>query len=456
MFYDGIRPIAIKYPERVAILPIGGSALTYRALWQSVTYAIEYFNKQGLKPGDVVFVRRSDPIMLIVDLMAMWHIGCITLAFPPSINSWQKVVDRIRPQFLQTDSFLTKLEEYHGDARLCKEDDVLSFTSGSNGPQKVVIRPILNLMDEALGVGKHLGLDNLSRVCVMTPLEHSFGCGVWRATLIAGATLVVPTAATLTRKLDQIRKAAISVDFLFGVPFLFHMLAKENFRVSRGARAFAGGEVLPTNMADEWQKRTGTILQQEYGLSEGGITLMANPDTKSYSLGSPIPGVTAELIDVNPITRVGELVVYRNYAPKAYLLEGAAETFLPDGGIRTGDLMWSSKGMYEPVEYHFVRRIKSIIVVAGLKVTPNEIEQEIREAGGVEDVVVLPERNQLTGERPVAFIVLSPSVHSVEHIHHHLRTTLEPYKVPHRFVILEELPRTDSGKVDREALLDKV
>jgi acyl-CoA synthetase (AMP-forming)/AMP-acid ligase II len=210
------------------------------------------------------------------------------------------------------------------------------------------------------------------------------------------------------------------------------------------ARCFAGGETVSETLIHDWHKCVGIPLYQEYGLGEGGVTTIADWGSKEASLGKPLPSVVLDLINQDS-EGVGEIVVYRPHAPTQYLFGESPETFQTDGGIRTGDLAKFVNG-----QYYFMGRKKSVIVVAGLKVVPLEIEQAITSITGKEVAVVgWPDPN--TGERPVAFIESKDPVNNYD-LFHELRKELEGFKVPKDIRVMEHLPRTMSGKIDRNQL----
>lgn len=453
MFYEKIAEVAKDDPKRVAIV-CGPQPVTYEELFKAVRDNMYTFMKTGVQERDIVMVDIAHPVSFLEYMIPIMSIGAVALAIPPSIGDQTRksLMEPIHPQFVltETEFYNTKMPASH----VVNVGDLLHFTSGSSGPSKIVIRPRKNLFDEAYGVSQHLGLTGAERIMVMTPLQHSFGCGVWRACLSAGATLVVPAAFNIAAKLVEIRSLLRELlpNYVFGVPYLYQVLGSSKLILWNQTRCFAGGETLFPATSDQWLKSTGVPLQQEYGLGEGGIAVMALPNSPPSVLGRPIPGVRLKVDRPCHNAGVGELVVYRNHAPKAYLLEGPADTFMPDGGIRTGDLV-----SHEDGEYVFHGRIKSIIVVAGLKVTTQEIEEAIRRQPRVGDVAVIAYPDDITGERPVAFVVpeAGEKVNPIE-IRACLKATIDSYKVPKQIKIVNELPRTASGKVDRNALKQHV
>ncbi len=449
-FYDAITNVTRKDPDRIAIV-CGDTQITYSDLAMKINDSVGKMMRHGVTSNDIVAVNVQTPIEFIRDMVASMLVGCRIFPVLPSmgLTSYERIISELDPHAVIDKEGIRSRHPFT-ISRLCGESEILSLTSGSCGSQKIVVRPMGNLVDEAESVANHLGLGAGQRVFAMTPLPHSFGCGLWRASLYAGATLYTVSAHDINSRIVQIRNTLEKgVDFVFGVPYLYQLLVKRHVKLSIPvtSRCFAGGETLPESVARQWLESTGVELQQEYGLSEGGITTLADNDSPSYSIGVPIPGVALRIINRSE-NGVGELVVYRRNPPVKYLFEGASDTFLSDGGIRTGDLV-ETDGCY----YYFVSRSKSVIVVAGLKVTPKEVEDAVTGSRNVEDVSVVGVKDDSVGERPVAFVIPVTRPLDVDELRTTLRFKLDSYKVPHRIIEVDEFPRTSSGKVDKNALI---
>ena len=208
---------------------------------------------------------------------------------------------------------------------------VIYMTSGSYGSHKFIARSADNLLDEARSVANHLALFPGTNVLVTTPLEHSFGCGMLRAILYAGATLYTWSGESFLDKLASFRPVLPSMDIITGVPYVFRRLLHgwvEGEPLK--AECYAGGETVQTSLSSEWLATTGVPLCQEYGLSEAGIVTFSLPGDPSESIGRPTPGAVVSIID-------DELVVYRPHLPSKYYFGESPETFV-EGGVRTGDL----------------------------------------------------------------------------------------------------------------------
>ncbi len=455
-----IDMVARAAPRTLAIV-CGDRGITYETLVASVRDRLLELVGEGLHAGDIVALDITHPIRFIQYALAILTLGCRLFPIPPSMGreSRARLMTELRPKAIVDNSRLQCLPALSDVRYVYPPGGVLHLTSGSYGLQKVVVRPLGNIHNEALGVASHLGLMPGHRLMAMTPLSHSLGSGLWRATLCAGATLYAPASEAILARLSELEAMmAVPMNYLFGVPYLFQVLLQRRHNLSRlrYTRCFAGGESLSGRLAERWLGATGAPLQQEYGLGEGGITTIAKPGTPSNFIGSPLPGIVLKIRE-QTAHGVGELVVYRPHAPTSYLLEGPDSTFISDGGIRTGDLVKEVPTLGVGTNYQFIARKKSVIVVAGLKLVPLEVEDAIRECDvEVLDVAVIAEPDARTGERPVAFVAMGSDNSDHGGIRAMIRASLSfklsSYKVPKRIEVMRELPRTASGKVDRNAL----
>ncbi len=431
--YDVLKTHAKEQPDAVAVID-GGVISTYAELLTATDEAALRMSHQGVTSGNILSVGIDLSVPFIAGVIAGMLLGCKVL--PLSVNT-------------ATDKVETLLEALRAITPV-DSPGILHRTSGTYGARKLVARSIGNLIDEADAVATHIGLMPGRKLLSMTPLYHSLGCGLWRACLTAGATLVTPLQPHIYSRLIQIRSYLHQdMDYVFGVPYLFDQLSRpgntNKMPHLNVTRCFAGGEVLTERVVRQWYRSTGTPLGQEYGLSEGGIVSIADSNTPWQSIGAPIPGVVLSIGNVGEGGSEGELIVRRNFEPTEYVFEGATDTFLPGGGVRTGDLVTRDSDYW-----YFKGRIKSVIVVAGNKVVPAEIEEALLAHPDVQEAVVIKTPHESTGETPIAFITGVDDKVDVRDIRESLE--LERYKIPDRILVIKMMPRTESGKVDRNEL----
>lgn len=440
-----------KNPDHVMLKLSDGSTFTYRELYTAIQSVRAWLFTKGVK-GSIIILDAPSDFDHICCLIACISLGCRVLPFYKRLHDKEKksIIKKVQP--------LIVLKERPEGRKMnncffeTHAGHILHFTSGSYGAKKIVLRPYGNLVDEAISVATALRLTVDDVVLVTSPLAHSFGCGMLRAVLYVGATLALAPNLEINRKIVGIRRLLREdASIVTGVPYIYELLLRGSTRspIRQGMRCYAGGAHLTRSLAERWEQIFNEPLRQEYGLGEGGITTFANQSDPPESIGSPIPNVRLKIIETDP-SGVGELIVYRPDAPRRYLFNESPQTFQKDGGIRTGDLARADKNG----RYYLVGRKKAIINVAGLKVNPREIELCLMQHNAVDEAVIMSMPDITTGERPVAFVKTSDKQLTGRACINFLSQYLSKHKIPKRVLLVTELPRTESGKIDQMRLTE--
>ena len=336
---------------------------------------------------------------------------------------------------------LNNLKKLHKEVGKSDKAGVAFLTSGSVGTSKIVIRDYDSIYKESNDVARKLNLNINDNILITSPVTHSYGFGMLMAAKLVGAKVFTANSPNIYTRLKEIKNilASEKIDIMTGVPFIFKMLLKS--KPERVAiRNFVGGETVPLPLIKNWENEfNNSHLLQEYGLSEVGIVSFGSIHDIPTSIGTPIPNTKI-------IIENGELIVKRDSAPTKYLKGNSEETFT-NFGIKTGDLGYERNGLF-----YLTGRKKSLIIVAGLNVVPEEVENVIRYYSKVDEVVVKGENHDLRGEIPVAYITPKLSNNKIKVLKDWLGDKLESYKIPQKFITMNEFPRTSSGKVDRNGL----
>ncbi len=220
---------------------------------------------------------------------------------------------------------------------------------------------------------------------------------------------------------------------------------------------------LPLVQLMAFEKRFGIPVIETYGLSEAAATVAANPAPperyKPGSVGRPA-GVSIRvcrpldetpiggLQDV-PIGHEGEVCISGPSVIDAYD-NGAGATSFQDGWFRTGDL-----GYLDDDGFLFITgRLKEVINRGGEKIAPREVEEILLAHPYVRDAALIGEPDPIYGQRPVAYMVLenNDGVDPIPSIREHLARQLSAYKLPARFVVVDKLPRSQTGKIRRHLI----
>lgn len=233
----------------------------------------------------------------------------------------------------------------------------------------------------------------------------------------------------------------------------FSELDFSNFKFGLG-----GGMAVQRPVAEKWQKVTGTVLLEGYGLTECSPVVAVNPpQLEAYkgAIGLPVPSTDIMLIDDNgnevAAGESGELWVKGPQVMKGYYNRPeASEEILKDGWLATGDIARYDEEGY----FYIVDRKKDMILVSGFNVFPNEIEEVAAMHDAVLEVAAIGVPHDVSGEVVKLFIVRKDDSLTAEAVISHCRTHLTGYKVPKHVEFKEELPKTNVGKILRRELRD--
>jgi len=343
---------------------------------------------------------------------------------------------------------------------------VLQYTGGTTGLPKAVMlthENILSNIEQRLRLTfRTLEVPAGAKVINTLPMCHVFGltCVTLGAISIGMNQLIVPRFQVRT-VLELIRNAKPFA--FFGVPTMYAAFLREadleEFGLDRVTVFNSAGAPMPPAQLAQFEKRVGARVLDGFGISEASPSTHTNPpflQRRDGSSGIPLPfteartvEVGSELVDVPP-GETGELAVRGPQVMKGYWgdPELTART-LRDGWLLTGDLARIDEDGY----LHIVGRCKDVIVASGYNVYPAEIERVIGQVDGVAEVAVVGIQDEYRGETVKAAIVpAGRATVDLEAVIARCRAELAPFKVPTILEILEELPRTAVGKIDRRRL----
>ncbi|WP_131735445.1 long-chain-fatty-acid--CoA ligase [Actinomadura roseirufa] len=225
-----------------------------------------------------------------------------------------------------------------------------------------------------------------------------------------------------------------------------------------------GGSPISETLLTEAVKGLGCEFAQIYGLTETGNTAVCLPPSdhvpggpRMRAAGRPYPGVEAKIIDRSgapvPAGTVGEVCLRSPANMLEYWRrpEATAET-LVDGWIHTGDAGYLDEDGY----VHIHDRIKDMIIVAGENIYPAEIEHVLAKHAAVADAAVIGVPDDRFGEAVHAFVALRAGHEAgPRDLLEFLRDRIAAFKIPSRFVFVDQVPRNPSGKILRRELRDE-
>lgn len=347
-------------------------------------------------------------------------------------------------------------------ARSPEEPLVGQFSSGSTGRPKRLDRTHGQCVAEAesyLG----LGLTPEDKILAAVPLFHTWGMGACIfGAAVSGATLVIledphPFLLKRHRALELIENEGITV--FPGVPFNYRLMADSpaDSDLSSLRLCFTAGMAMPRETFEAFGERFGVLVRQLYGSTETGMiaaNLSDDPVTTFESVGTPVKGVTVEIVDDDGAAvaagEVGEVTVASPSSTLGYgdLPELNALAFR-DGRFFTGDL-----GRLDENGMLFLEgRKKLLIETGGFKVDPIEVEAVINDHPGVSESVVVGVDTEVAGEQKVKAVVVPDGECEERELIAFCRERLANFKVPQSVEFRDEIPKSPLGKVLRKYLV---
>ena len=329
------------------------------------------------------------------------------------------------------------------------------YTSGTTGLAKGAMLTHHNLASNARTVAD-MRYTEPHDICLgVLPLFHIYGqTSTLNAGLYLGLTIRLWEHFEAEAVFMAIQEAESTI--LIAVPTIFNRLA-EMAGQSPPARSslrfcVSGGASLPVEVLRRFEKAFGVVIYEGYGLTECSPVCVENPygrPTKPGSIGVPIPGFEARIVDDQdrdvPLGQVGELIVQGPGVMKGYLHQPqATEAALRGGWLHTGDLARQDEDGY----IYIVDRKKELIIRGGYNVYPREIEEVLYGHPAVMECAVMGVPHPDLGEEVAAVLVRRSDVPATpEEIRDYVKARVAPYKYPRIIRFVPELPKTNTGKI---------
>jgi long-chain acyl-CoA synthetase len=338
---------------------------------------------------------------------------------------------------------------------------VLMYTSGTSGLPKGVPLTYGNLQSNVDASIKHMDFQQRHKFLGIVPLFHAFGL---TATMLApiqlGATVVYLSRFSPVGTLSAIKDHGISI--MGGVPSMFGAMLRlkeasaDDFKTIYAM--ISGGEPLPAAVREGFRTRFGVTLYEAYGMTETSLAITVNTPQmhKAGSVGKAIPGMQIRITDDTgnalPAGQEGEIQVKGPMVMKGYhnLPSETSAAMTADGYFKTGDL-----GKVDSDGFLYITgRKKDLIIVAGEKVAPREIEETLMAHPAVAEAAVVGIASATRGETIAAFVTArhgqSPAADDIRKFCR--ERGLPSWKVPRHIYVVPDLPRSPTGKVLKRQL----
>lgn len=484
----------------------GDVVFSFQALEELINGAELALKERGVSKGDRVILISPNSAVLAATILAAWRLSAISipLDFRLTPNELDNVVARLNaavlcgstahnPAFLTqhaalgdkgigmvdlstikptaTDQQIVERTERSIEERDFDQSALVILTSGTTGVPKGALHDLGTLMVNLKELGELVGLTEDKRCLLPLPLSHIFGLEVTLICQIFGASVIF-TDLSPNGFFNAMAKYAPHV--LVGVPTIYGAmlgLPREKVALDNAEVLLSGGAPLPVSLADQFQAAFGKKINNGYGSTESKIIAL-NLDGPNESIGKPVASVKVSIVDENdrPLEEgeTGEIRIDGPILMQGYIDQPeATERVLHQMHYHTGDIGYIKDG------YVFISgRAKEMIIVAGNKVFPVEVEGVLRQNQNVKEVAVVGVPHSKLGQIVKAIIVLKEGRLSdqlkgttemrkearqellaafKEYSRETLKRELRPMDWEFR-PDTEPLPKTMSGKVDKKSL----
>ena len=287
---------------------------------------------------------------------------------------------------------------------------------------------------------------------------------------LCGTTLFIHHTSGFNprRTLELLEKYPVTT--FCGAPTIYRMLVLEDlsrYEFATLRHCTGAGEPLNPEIIETWKKATGLTIRDGYGQTESVILCASFPclEPRPGSMGMPAPGIDLQVIDddgnILEADREGDIAVrIRPQPPQGFFREyrndpeRTAATRKGDWYV-TGDRAYRDKDGY----FWFVSRADDVILSAGYRIGPFEVESALIEHPAVAESAVVSSPDPTRGEVVKAFVVLAPGYKASDNLKQelqdHVKRVTAPYKYPRRIDFADSLPKTVSGKIRRVELREQ-
>jgi long-chain acyl-CoA synthetase len=482
---------AARYPDRVA-LRLDERAMSYTDLDELSARAAGWLRGRGIAPGDRIGLMAPNVLDFVVLYHAILRAGAIVVPMNPLLKArevgyylndsgaslllaWHAAADeasagadRARTPYVIIPASglaaeLSGAEPFRQVVpREPSDTAVILYTSGTTGEPKGAEITHHNLVTNVeVTRTTLLELTHEDVILGALPLFHSFGQTVGMSCAVAsGACLTLLTRFDPGHAIEIIKRDRVTV--LPGVPTMYAAILHYAGGGAADAQSLrlcvSGGAAMPVELMRAFEKAFGCIILEGYGLSETSPVASFNHPhrpRKPGTIGTAIAGVDMRVQDNegNPVApgAIGEIAIRGDNVMKGYWRRPEDTAAAMVGGwFRTGDLGRVDEDGY----FSIVDRKKDMIIRGGFNVYPREIEEVLYEHPAVAEAAVIGVPDERLGEEVAAAVTLKPGhTATPEELRDLVKSQLAAYKYPRRVWLVDELPKGDTGKILKRAIV---
>jgi amino acid adenylation domain-containing protein len=483
---------ALKNPDKTALV-FEERSLTFKNVNEAANKLAKHLLTYNIKTGDIIGLALDRSPEMVISLLAILKTGAAYVPLDPEYpkdrvefmmeDSAAKILltsEKFKGHFTSVaqevliEDALNKFDSYSAD----EPDTIVTgtdlayvlFTSGSTGKPKGVQIKHHNLVNFLLSMAKEPGLTPADNLLAVTTISFDIAGLELFLPLLTGAKLIVTDAITAKdgrALLDLCLAQQITV--MQATPYTWRVMLEAGWEQKLPLKILCGGEALPKDLINKLIARS-LELWNMYGPTETTVwsTVKLILNDSDITIGKPVDNTQVYILDekLNNFTdgTIGEIYIGGDGVAKGYLnrLELTNERFVDDifSGVegskmyRTGDL----GKIREDGEIVCLGRIDHQVKVRGYRIELEEIEQNLLKQHNVKQAVVIAREDVPGNPRLVAYVIVNEAIADAdlkaqyEAWQKGLLDVLPEYMVPDDFVLMEVIPITPNGKIDRKAL----
>jgi long-chain acyl-CoA synthetase len=481
---------AEKQPEKPALI-YNDQLISYEEVWRKVLNFSEwiYQNSDPLEKIAIVLENRPEVVYALYGITMAGRI-CVPLDADLHERNLEYIVNDCQIRTLISfDKYVKRLDKditdrfehiiivdssisnydfsnYKGLAANIESSDVtpdttsfILYTTGTTGPQKGVELSHYNLLEATRNINEFMQMNDEIVESLPMRLSHSFGFARLRSIISNGGTAILENGFLRPeRVIYNIKK--YNSNALSSVPAGFAILLDYYYKYFDEIGPHLKWIEIGSSFMKPDHKELlmgcckNAKICMHYGLTEASRASFIEFNSSRnmlHTVGRPSPNVQVKIIGDSSDDNYGEICVKGEMVAKGYLnkYEQSSKIFI-NGWLKTGDI-----GRIDNEGYiHLLGRKKEMINVGGLKVAPGEVETVLMSFDGIHEAAVIGVKsNDINNEKIVAFIMSEPKI-LIDDIFEYCTKELESYKLPKEIKFVDQLPKTGSGKIQKQILVE--
>jgi len=487
---NNLSSAALFFPDRPAVCH-NGKEISYAGLNEFSSRIAGGLIKSGIHKGDLIALCAPNSIEWIAFYFGVIRAGAsaVTLSSLLKSDELAHLLGHSRPRHLYTsDQILPEIKKIQASVGIEKiispsgdmDLDTLAglgspnfpaadmergdtaavlYTGGTTGIPKGVMLTHENIITSSHNVAFSEKSTETDRALCFLPFNHVFGqIHIMNGTVISSGCLEILPAFDMDRVLEVIGRGLVTK--FYAVPTVYmRLLTVQGLKKKLGniRYCFSAAASMSAEIVLRWNEVTGLRIHECYGMTETASIVTFNHWHRyiNGSVGTAAPGIEVQIRDSGGQEVAsgtgGEICIRGRNVMKGYLNnhDATCEAFYEGSWLRSGDIGFLDKDGY----LYIVDRLKDMIITGGENVYPREVEEILYGREEVLECAVLGLPDKEWGEIVTAFIVPKEGqIIESEALKSFLKTRISSFKIPKKYIVLDQLPKSPAGKILKREL----